>query len=806
MAKDKCKDAKQAIRTLFKDVLDADGNPIPVEGMSSEDVIAKLRQMHGHNEYSQRIHKLTFLAENRVKLYMESVPEHLRTKAFMDMISGGGIRQKTEIFEALTKNKQEELMTFMVPLERQIDYYNAIGHRIMAEASEDFRVKTRDVGKEVLGFSRDKSGQADMIRAIYTGELSGNDVALQYAKTWKEVIDLYRKLYNKYGGNMAHLEDYRVAQYHNPVRIRKAGYEQWRADVEQTIDMERLVYSEEGPIKLSEDKKNALLKGIYDNIVTEGATSFRIKDFSPHAYSPLYRRHLQHRVMHFPDAEKWLSYADKYGAPDYYQGMMSHVEMMSREIAAMRMFGPDPDAGIEKIQKGLQQQLGSRSAGALAAGTYEQMMGRQHAVNVNVRDAMGMLRNLSLIPKIGQAVISAISDIAFLTKTLHFNGIPVVKSLGRFVRNLDPTYADDRMILSRIGLLSDYAVNSSRTANRFSEVSGYGWSAKGADFIVRASGLNHWTYSVKNTFGLEFSSNLAELTKKGWGDIPKKVRRAMTRYGINEQDWATAMGSKKYRKNGVDFLDMSDISKVNTDTAAKFTGMIREETFFAAPEPGAKARAISTLGSRPGTVAGELIKFSTQLKSFPISIMTSHIMRAADQGVKGGISYAGSLFLGTTILGGLALQSKAMLAGKTPEDWDSPSFIASAMAQGGGLGIMADFIFRDHSRVSSFADFMGGPVYGDVSAIAALLLGSPEELDEFSENVGARYGARAKKVFDRLIPELWYTRVITQRWIKDNMGKLLDPNWTTKQERMRKKMKEKGQTEWWKSGESLPDF
>ena len=126
------------------------------------------------------------------------------------------------------------------------------------------------------------------------------------------------------------------------------------------------------------------------------------------------------------------------------------------------------------------------------------------------------------------------------------------------------------------------------------------------------------------------------------------------------------------------------------------------------PSPGARERAILRQGYRPGTAAGEAIRFVAQFKSFGVLGITKNLGRHTyGTGIKqrreiftrGLGANAGLIntIVGTTALGYMVLQAKEAMKGRAPRPPAARTFLAAAM-QGGGLGIYGDFLFGQANR------------------------------------------------------------------------------------------------------------
>ena len=58
----------------------------------------------------------------------------------------------------------------------------------------------------------------------------------------------------------------------------------------------------------------------------------------------LHNRRLDHRFLAFKSADDWMAYQTRFGNADPYKTMLDHINSMSRDIATIKILGPNPDA------------------------------------------------------------------------------------------------------------------------------------------------------------------------------------------------------------------------------------------------------------------------------------------------------------------------------------------------------------------------------------------------------------------------------------------------------------------------------
>jgi hypothetical protein len=145
-------------------------------------------------------------------------------------------------------------------------------------------------------------------------------------------------------------------------------------------------------------------------------------------------------------------------------------------------------------------------------------------------------------------------------------------------------------------------------------------------------------------------------------------------------------------------------------------------------ETDARSRRTTTLGTRPGTIAGEGLRFIMQFKGFPIAFAQRTMGRAAFGFRQGArleqAAHIGTMLAGLTMAGYAAMTMKDFTRGYwPPRDPTDPHTWGAAFVQGGAAGIYGDYLF---SRVSRFGggplETLLGPTVGAGSGLVDLIL------------------------------------------------------------------------------------
>ena len=129
------------------------------------------------------------------------------------------------------------------------------------------------------------------------------------------------------------------------------------------------------------------------------------------------------------------------------------------------------------------------------------------------------------------------------------------------------------------------------------------------------------------------------------------------------------------------------IDDARFDLGMKLQGFISDEVGFGVIEPDAASRRFLLRGTRPGTVAGEALRFIAQFKGFPIAFA----QRVGGRAVMGAVGetalerslhragHIGALQAGMFVAGYMAMTAKDFARGYGPRDPDKKETIAAAM-------------------------------------------------------------------------------------------------------------------------------
>ena len=688
----------------------------------------------------------------------------------------------------------------------------------------------------VSGRTRNKARLENVVREAF-GEGSGDEAAGALARSWAETAEGLRQRFNRAGGAINRREDWGLPQMHDARALRKAGLEAWKARIAPLLDPARMTHPLTGRPVAGGELDN-VLEHVWHSIVMDGWNT-RSPSRQPRGRGSISSQRTDHRFLVFKDADSWLSYQRDFGEGDPFAAMMHHLNMMARDIAALEVLGPNPQATLLWMQQIVEQQATARSAGreatfptrhpttgrkitarsaldyakgaiARSNAMWAHMRGSVEApTNTLIADWLDAASNVVVSSSLGAASLTAISDLAFQQATRMFAGLPAARVLPDLVKQFGRS---NRREAVRAGLILDSAVNVMHKQARYvGSLAGPQWSRVLADRVLTWSGLTPWTQAGRHAFGMAFEATLADHVGLRLSELPTPLREAFGRYGISEADWNIMRQAGLYEPQaGARFLRPSEIAELadgpaleriakplgidEADEATRrqlaregleriaerYLEMIQSEMEFAVPSGSVRGRSILVGNQARGTLGGSVSRSFAMFKSFSVAMMLLHAQRvfwdvAGGKAARGAV-YGGGLVIGSTLLGGLALQLKDISKGRDPRPMDTADFWGAALLQGGGLGIYGDFFFGELNRFGKgFETTLAGPLFGRLNNLWNLTGGN---LVQFAGGEKTNVGRETVQFLRQNTPggSIWYARLAYERVLLDQLQWLIDPD------------------------------
>lgn len=721
----------------------------------------------------------------------------------------------------------DERMPGVSTLEGRYGAVRGKAHSMLTDLLETF-------DRKLFGTIRNPAQMLDVVREAF-GQETGTPAARELAAAWMQTAEYLRQRFNAAGGMIGRIEHWGMPQVHDALRIKAAGFAEWKAFVLPRLDLTRMLDAATNR-PLSGARLHKALRGVYDGITTAGWDD---RSLAARGRGQLAGQRAEERFLIFKDADNWLDYQQQFGGGDargeptaLFDAMMGHVDEMARDIAAMEILGPDPTAtrtwlknmlvkaaNRDALPDGAIRDASSRarSAGEAIDNMWGVFSGEvNRPVNATVARWFSATRHWMSAAKLGGAFISSLSDLMAGASTRHFNGLPAAKVIGDQVKWMLPRVKDaERGIAIRSGLISDEAgARLGRLWRDTDDFSAPAWATRMSGALMRGSLLSRWTQVGKWAFGMEFMGHMADVAGSRFAELPAPTRAAFERYGIDAADWDKIRATPTRAQEGAHFLRPDEVRTASHLSPAdaerisdRMLELLQTEGRFAVPEPNLRNRAAMTQGARPGTFLGEVMRTGLQFKGFGVSVLMQHSNRAMHGvGGTGRAAYAASFVIGSTLLGALAMQVKSVLAGRDPRPMTDPAFWGAAMAQGGGLGIAGDFLFADTNRFGgSLMASALGPTAGAIEDIARLTHGNIAKSITGEDTNAGRELVRFLRL-NTPGSSLWYGRLAFDRLIWGQLQEMADPEFAEGNRRLiRRAETQYGAPYWWQPGETTPD-
>ncbi|WP_369952090.1 hypothetical protein [Ralstonia syzygii] len=651
---------------------------------------------------------------------------------------------------------------------------------------------------------------------------SGNKTAQAGAKAWLETINGMRERFNRSGGDVGQLDYGYIPQPHDQMRVRGKGDTAARdAWVEKTLPLlDRRQYLNEDGTGMGDAQVTTFLQNAWETIASGGLNKSEPGARPAAGAGMRANKGSESRQVHFKDAESYLTYMSQYGAGSMYDAMSSHVGGMARSIGLVERYGPNPNA-----QMRLQMDLAERADGGIKRSfgvrpqSYWDVVNGTASTAQDARIALVAMtaRNIETFGKLQSALLASLTDLHTFFVTTGFNKL----SYWQAMKDVAATTAskDTRDFLTMHGIIAESMAGD---LNRWAgDNIRNNWSGRLANSTMKVSLLTAWTDSLRRGFSLTMMRGMAKLAETDWRALTEYDRWRMEHAGISEADWGVIRQAQLTEHNGAHFLTPEAIRSTGHERVDEITtkvlNLITDESEHAVLNPDLATRAITTGGgAQRGTVRGELARAVMQFKAFPIALISRHWRRMLDtpQGLEGApimanrLAYGAAFMLSSAALGAIAFQAKQIVQGKDPIDMTEPKFWLRALAQGGGLGIVGDFLLTDPTQSPGDAaanafKSAAGPIAGSMADVG-LKLGIAN-IYKAANGKETHASAEALNITRSHLPyvNLWYAKAAIDHMGMHALQENLSPGYLSR-------MKQRAQQDfkqgyWWQPGTGGPD-
>jgi hypothetical protein len=682
--------------------------------------------------------------------------------------------------------------------------------------------------RNLPGMNGDRQARLSAVVDAAFGNGGGHEASALY-RSFADVAERLREMYNEAGGDIAKLENWGLPQKHDSAAILKAGRESWTAFVRSRVDPARMTDPRTGT-PMTAERLDEALPAVWENIVTDG-WSTREPSRQPFGKGALANQRQEHRFLVFKDAAAWREYQAAFGEGDVLAAMMDHVAGMARDIGAMQVMGPNPRATLEWMKQAVAQQRGLAIAGRdslygeqnpvrnfmLSSGydnaldrTYQELAGGGPTGSRLGASMMSATRNWIIGAVQGSTVLTAaVTDPFMMMKARFMAGLPL---RGAITDTLSQFSTMNAREITRAGILNEDYMHALRSGAREAGLlAGPEKSRIIPDVVLRASGLSAWTNAGKRGAAQGFMADVADHQGRTWDEVQAtRLGDWLRGFGLNAEDWAKLRSVQPFSPHGdsAGLLRPADVEAAHgRDLALRYSEAVHAFVEESVLTGSARMRGALKAGTTSGTITGELNRSFTMFMSYPLTAMHQIMQWTSYEVSRGGkmagAAAAGTLLIGLSLGGAAAIQLGHLAAGRDFEDMADPDFWIRAMMRGGGLGIWGDYLLADvHKFGRNPAEKVAGPVVGFLGD--TLKIASPRA---FLGGDETNRGRELTRWIGKYTPgqSLWYMRAAYSRVVVDQLQYLLDPEaHRNMRERERRLQNETGQAFWWKPGQLAP--
>lgn len=699
--------------------------------------------------------------------------------------------------------------------------YEKIGSYIGAEFEQNLLSIAKianDYSSKVFGFTQDVKGFKDIvseIQGVKTGNADAAKAATQLSRLFKAIHSEYKAV----GGVMGEIKNYFPQRdlVENMQRLldshkgdRNAAFTEYLADKMLYVDRKAMINDKTG-FAYNDEEFAVVAREIFDEMLNHGIYDAKLATHRVLGSEggAIATRKSSSRFFYYKDAESFFANNNKYGSGDsgLFDNMIDYVQTMSRDIAVMRHLGPNADLVALSDVAAAAADGASVQMQRTIQGVYDTLSGRNAfggAVG-GVTKALENTQNFLRMVQLGSAPVAAIADSYFVGLTAKYNGLDATKAIQSYFAALNPLDSTDREIAKITAYVSS-AVNANSFAHaRFSDVSGTGIMRFGANAVNRMSGLAIMTDAARSVPAMQTMGffHIAQHSKAKFNDLPREMKEALGRWDIDEVGYSHIMQAKSFQADeaGASFIRPQDVAEIDVKTARNYAAWLYDMSQTASNEPRMLTRAITTgavLGeAKRGSVLRGVSSSLMMYKSYGITMMLNHTLPALQRAATDGKWGRAAAILGTMpLLAAATMQARNVLYGKSPEDMTKPDFWRRAAQGSGAFGPLTDLALGESTFDRHVFEQMLGPVYGFGKDAYDI---TKENISEALSGEKVNAPREAARLFQLYTPKLWYTRVLQERLLYDQLNRMADPMYDSRLRRIENKMREeKGQEFWWK--------
>jgi hypothetical protein len=665
-------------------------------------------------------------------------------------------------------------------------------------------------------FDNDVTRELMELREGGTPGSTGNEDARWFAEKLASWMEVARRDAVKWGASIDHLPGYTGPLFHDDIAMQRAGEDAWIAHIRQMVDIDRSF-----PDALNDGEVQTALRDMYRSIITGES-----KDTSRLQY------------LQFKTPDDAIRYRDLYGNGSTVMGGIAHLSKMAHVNAGLEWFGKDAKRTISRIVDAKREELqGELSGEPITQGRLGRFINptKDTAIVKEVRKLgvdrfqadidqvtgvassapsgqvgtavlMNNIRSGIGTAKMGKALLSAFNDLTSAASASQRRGAGYWNGVFRHIEEMKNHMTDSEF------RTWGYLVNEG--ADGLTGHISSAWLAqdgpvgamhKWANDFYWWSGLTGWTDAGRGAAARTILAHLGRESDKDFKSLHPNHQYVLKANGITPQKWAIMRLGAQEGPNGKPYL-VPDAMRDLTDEQVKplnmkpdearrklemdLRGYIADEMDFSIVAVGPRERRLMFGGQRPGTSAGEALRFLMQLKGYPIAYANRVLGRAfavppnmsLGQKIMFAAPHMGSLIAGMTVTGYVSIVAgEASLGIWPPRNPFDPQTFKDAFVKGGALGIYGDLLLGGINTYNHPA------AVGQSGPTTSAIIDAYSILTKLRDGNPAGGEALSLAINNTPYMNLFYTRAALDALILNSLHESVSPGYLARQEAARRR-------------------
>ena len=603
-------------------------------------------------------------------------------------------------------------------------------------------------GRELFELSRQAAGDKDAKPG-----LTDNAEALKIAQIVHGQQELARGRLNSEGAWIGSYAGYITRTAHDAAKLRAAGFDRWRGFI-----LPRLAAKTFEGVENREEFLRQTYSALSTGVHLADRDFVGMKDAAFTGPANLAARLSEGRKLHFADASGWLQYQRTFGNGTLGEQVMGAFDRAARQEALLRRWGTNPEAEFDNDLRWLAEnerdahpdavrRLRDGEAGIRLRMDYLTRDANRPG-NVTFAEIGAGLRAIESMAKLGGVAFTHLS--AFTTKAaeLRYHGVGWLEAYGNSLAALFRGRGQgETRELSDLLLAGVEGMHGSMLARFSADDAPAGTLSKLAKRFFSLSGLSYLLDAQKSGAARVMSRRFGMLLDTTFDKLPREAARTLQAYGITPGEWEALRAAPDHAQVdgrahltadagmradaaalgiGAGNLAPSDaqVARMRSALQLKLHTMFDDVAHRSVITPGIDERALFVGGTKPGTLAGEALRFIAQFKLWGAAAVRQGLGREVygGNGAAGAISGIMHLALATAVFGYVTMTLKDLFKGQTPRNPLDQRTVLAAMMQGGGYGILGDYAFGQFNRFGQTpVEALAGPVAGSASELLQLL-------------------------------------------------------------------------------------